>query len=349
MPLLEEMPGLDQAISALEAAEAAENIAPVEVTPEAEPAPQQPVETPSEASPKPDSLPTGTPAEVEPKPSTEPKTETQKAAEKNKSSFVKNAERLDKSWNAVNAEKVRLEALDVAIKQRESSFKRQEENFKLQQSRTQQRFTPQQYEEASQNKLKLADNLALMADGLDRKADELENAGKLLESQQAKQQAQEKRDEAAAERGLARQMKTMAGQAQSTPDASVVQIQARRQQEKQHYTLEAAKAWPDVAKAGSEFQKKMAEHLNAAAQQGISPDEYPIMMYHAARLTAAETTAARVPVMEKELGELRAKVKDYEKLTSPGGGSTSAQAIPQKGAQTAEEEFESLRMEAAGR
>lgn len=348
METLAERPGLDDAISRLEAAEAAETQETPQEVPQAEPTPQQPVEAPDATNLKPDSLPTDTPAEADPKPSTEAQPKTDKPDAKGASSFKANAERLDKSWKNVNTLKADLAAKETALAQREAAFKRQEENFQLRQSKSSQRFTPQQYAEAAQINEQNASNLALQADGLDRRADQLESDGKLAEAALARQQAQEKRDEAATERGFAKRMKVEASKPQSI-DATTQQIQARRVQEKQHYTLEAAKKWPDVAKAGSEFQKVMAGHLNEAAKQGINPDEFPIMMYHAARLTAAETAAASVPVMEKELGELRAKVKELEKLTSPGGGKPSAQSIPQKGPKNDEEEGESLRMEAASR
>jgi alkylhydroperoxidase/carboxymuconolactone decarboxylase family protein YurZ len=82
-----------------------------------------------------------------------------------------------------------------------------------------------------------------------------------------------------------------------------------------------------VAKDGSEFQNTMAAHLQAAANQGLNPEENPVVFYHVARLTAAEATAARVPKLEKELGAAQARVKELEALTAPGGGNSAAQRI----------------------
>lgn len=59
----------------------------------------------------------------------------------------------------------------------------------------------------------------------------------------------------------------------------------------------------------------------------------PSAIYHASKLAAAElkaqqyqTESARVPGLVKELGELKAKVKELEAMTTP-GSSTTAQRL----------------------
>lgn len=354
MPELLDLPDVPEAMDRLLAAEAAETTDPIVTTPtEAEPViPDQPGDTDTSTADKPDTLPTDTPAAAEPKPTepnTEPKPGDTKPVDANASKFAKDKARRDDSWKALNAEKVTLETTRKEIDAKQAEFTRREEQFKLQQAKASQKFTPEQYEQAGQNKLTVAGQYDLQADGLEARAAKLEGEGKYVEAATAQQQAKAAREAAAAERGLARQMKSMADHVRKNPDPTVAQIQARNQEHMKHYTLEAAKNWPELTKQGSEFQKQVANHLNESKKQGIDPQEYPIMMYHAARLTAAESAAARVPGMEKQLGELKAKVKELEGLTAPGGGSPSASRIPEAGAMTDEEEGEQLRSAALTR
>jgi hypothetical protein len=307
-----------------------------------ETAPTQPGATEKVKVETPNELPTGTPAaaDTKDKPSTtEPKKETQEPPkpEVAKSDFAKNQERLEKTWKSVNQRKTELDTKEQTLTQREQAIAQREEQFKVQSAKAQQKFTPEQYETVSSQKLELAKSYDLQAKGLEAQAADFEADGKYTEAESAKQRAQDFREQAAYQRGVSKQLKEQAAHVRANPDPTLEQHQAKNQKLMRDYTMEAAKQWPDVAKQGSEFQKTMAGHLQEAAKQGLDANEFPVLMYHVARLTAAETEAARVPELVKKLGAAEAKVKELEALTAPGGGAGSVQ-----NAQTQETPFHQM-------
>ena len=286
-----------------------------------------------------------TPKNETPKVEKQPDPNAKKASE-----FAKNAERLDKTWKAVNERKTQLDATETTVKQREAAIAQREQKAQLAEAKAKQRFTPEQYETAANAKNASIQQLELQAKGLDAQAEELEGNGEYGKAELAKKQAQDLREQAAGEKYSAKQLKEMADNLRKNPEPTLQQHQAKLEQHKKHYLIEASKVWPDVAKDGSEFQKKMAEHLQAVAQAGLDANENPVLFYHVARLTAAEATAARVPKLEKELGEAQAKVKELEALTAPGGGNGAIQKIEQvkTDLSDADEEAE-LRLQALAR
>lgn len=327
------------AMSKLEAAEAAEPNLPQEAFEQTADGKLQQSEAAAEntGDPQPESLTDDTRAAAEQKTAeaTENKTETQtevktEAKADKKSEFARSGERLDKTWKAVNEAKAAQAATEATLKAREQAIAQREEQVNLQAAKAKQKFTPDQYDTAAANKLASVETLELQARGLDAKSKEHEDAGEYGKSEMAKQQAQDLLEQAAGEKYSAKQLKEMGEQLRKNPEPTLQQHQAKMEQHRRHYLLEAAKVWPDVAKDGSEFQKSMAGHLQAAAQQGLDANENPILFYHVARLTAAETTAARVPKLEKDLGAAQARVKELEKLTAPGGGSGATQRIVEK-------------------
>lgn len=102
--------------------------------------------------------------------------------------------------------------------------------------------------------------------------------------------------------------------------------QTTQQVENNHDAL--AKQWwgkamidfPDVAKQGSAQHEALKQFLGSEAEIA----QHPKGLYYAARLISSESAAARVPVMEKELSQLRAKVKELESLTAPAGDGAAA-------------------------
>lgn len=363
MPTIAELPDIDQAMARLDAAEASFQEAPGEAFVQTdEPARAQSAPSEAKTADKPNSESADTRAAAgdktaDPKPVSETPKPGDKPAEQKPadakpqdkpsgSAFKQNAERLDKTWKAVNERKAQLDAQEQQLKAREQQIAAQEQRVRIQQAKASQKYTPEQYEQAGQTRQQNGDQFELQADGLERRAEKLEEQGDLAGAERARQQAKNLRDQAVVERSTAKQLKDYAGHLRANPDPTLEQHQQQKSRELQHYTTEAAKAWPELAQSGSEFQKRTAAHLQAASKYGLDTNENPAIMYFAAQLTHFERTAARVPDMEKELGELRAKVKEYEKLTAPGGGS-EASTQPQRGKPaSAEDEGEALRAEA---
>lgn len=264
-----------------------------------------------------------------------------------RSHYAKNTERLEKTWKAVNERKGQLDARERQLGAREQAVQQAEQRFAERQSLARARVTPEQNEQAAQQKLAQAGSFAEQAEAWEARAQKLEGEGRFQEADRAKGNAKSLRQQAHQAEALAELYRQNAEHTRRHPDPTLAQVRERKQAELRNWTLEAARHWPDVARTGSEFQKVMAGHLQTAARQGLDPGEFPMMVYHAARLTAAETAAARVPGMERELGELRAKVKDLEALTSPGGGKGAVQRVETAVRQlTDEEEYAELRSQA---
>jgi hypothetical protein len=254
---------------------------------------------------------------------TDPKNGQQaKPGEKAATEFSKDQQRRDTSWKALNAEKEKFRAEQETLRQEREQWQRQREQEAVKSARG--RYTPEQYEQAAGNMAEQARTLDLQAKGLEAEAQKLEDEGKYKEAEKARAQAQDLKEDAAYQRKSAVNAKAQAEHVRKNPDPTLQAVQQRNQQAMQHFTLEAAKKWPEFAKEGGDFQKKVVGELQAARKLGIDVNESPALMYHAVRLVAAETAAARVPTLEQELGEAKAKVKELELLTAPGGGQDSA-------------------------
>jgi hypothetical protein len=319
---------------------------PVE-TAKSEPKEQQAAQKEVAEVKQPNETQSGTPAAAEKAPVTTDKTETTKPEAKKQSDFAKNQERLDKTWKSVNERKAQLDTTEATLKQREQALTIKEQKIALEAAKAKSKFTPEQYEAASAAKANSIRQLELQAKGLEAQASEFDDSGLAGKAELARQQAQDIREQAAGEKYSAKQLKEMAENLRKNPDPTLAQHQAQLAQHKQHYLIEAAKKWPDLAKEGSEFQKKMTENLQAAAQQGLIAEENPVMFYHVARLVAAESEAARVPELVQKLGVAEAKVKELEALTAVGGGKTVVQGQPEGeksfGQMTVDEQEASLR------
>jgi uncharacterized protein (DUF3084 family) len=330
-------PELESRLAALEAAESNEVPKTEEPSGQPEIAPQaeqtETKEGESSAGSQPD-----TSAVVE-----TPQTETKPD---NRSAYAKSNDRLEKTWKAVNERKAQLDTTESSIKQREEALQRSEQSFNERQAAARAKgASPEQYEQASQQKETNAAGLVEQAEAWDAKAEKLDDDGNFKEAEKARSKAQEMREQAAEEKALGRLYKSNAENIRKNPDQSVQQLQAKREKELQYYTLEAAKKWPDVAKNGSDFQKAMLGHIQAAKQVGIDEVEFPAIRFFAARLTAAETSSANVSELTDKLNKAEARVKDLEKFTSPGGGTTAAQRPTSAGTMTEAEEYASLRKE----
>jgi myosin heavy subunit len=353
------MPDLNEAIARLDAAESAETPpakesfvqeqvdpnAATQPTPEQTPGTDQPsnltdadTQAAAELKPTPDKV-ENAPVDETPKPGDKP---ADKAPDKS-SPFAKDKARRDESWKKLNEEKTAIQKERDAIKAERDYIAREKQQIEEARAKASAKFTPEEYEASAKEKAEVANTLELQADGLEKRAEALENADRYDEAKQMRAKAQELREDSAFQKGAAKRLAEMAKHTRENPDPTLQQIQQRNQQKVRDYTMEAAKKWPDMAKEGSTFQKTVVGHLQAARAAGLQVNENPVLIYHAARLTAAETAAACVPALNKELGELRAKVKELEAFTSPGGGLTSAQQLGHDRPASEEEEGAALR------
>lgn len=345
MPVLNELPDVDAALQMLDAAES-------EQTPPVEEAQVQTDQSAQQSEPvvegkgktEQEIKPTDTPETAESKPvngedKPKDKAEAPKPeAVKEGSAFRKNAERLDKTWKSVNERKTQLDT-------REAELARRESEFQARVAKANTKFTPEQYESAAANKLAAAEQLSIQVGGLNARADKLEEAGDFDGAEKLRKQAKEIESDATAERVLAGRMKMQAKNLRENPDPTAEQLAKQRENALKHYTIEAAKVYPDLTVQGSQFQKDVSAALVEVAKAGLDPQEHPVLVYHAAQMVALRAAASRVPELEKSLASQTARVKELEKLVTPGGGKEAASRGTQQ--PSAEDEESSLRAEAA--
>ena len=343
MASIEELPDIDQAMQRLEAAEAAETSDTSEVQgQEAETKEeQQPVPSEKEAVEVDSKADEGT---TEPVDKDKTPVKQEEDQDKNKSAYKKNSERLDKTWKSVNEQKAALAKEKEQIETQKQQIELQRKEIEAQRTKVERKYSPEQYDGAATQKLNNSKQLELHADGLDRRADQAEEKGDYDAAEKLRKESSELRENALTEKGMAKQLALYAKQLRDNPEPSMEQLKAKKADELKHYTIEASKVFPDLMKDGSHFQKRTAEHLNAAATKyGMDANEYPALMYFAAQMTHLEQQASQVPSMTKELTALRAKVKDYEKLNAPGGGSEASTNVMAQKARTDEDEASELR------
>lgn len=323
---IDEMPDVSDAMAKLDAAEAAEQTIPaveqVQADGDTQATPPEP--TPVEVAPQPDPLPSDTLAAAEPSKPAEP-TKTQDK----QTPFAKDQVRRDTSWKALNAEKTKLAQEQAQFNEQKAAHERQVQQANLKSAKAQQQFTPEQIEQRATVQTNDTARLTEQAEAWEARAEKLENEGKLIDAGKAKIQAELLREQAMESKASAKMLRAHADRLRQTPpDKTLEQHKQQLDQQMRGYTLKAVEQWPEFGKQGSEFQKSVAQGLQEARKMGLEVNDNPALLYYAARLVAGESAAARVPVMEKELGELRAKVKELEGLTAPGGGKGSAQRQP---------------------
>lgn len=356
MPIdLENDSTVSETMAKLEAAEAAAGELPKEHFVQAEdgatregeqPAPAQGQEA-KETQPETTSE-TDTPAAAEKPPGdaspTEPKSGTK--AEEAGSKFAKDRQRRDDSWKALNGEKEAFKAEKSKLEQERAALQREREQFEQRQAKAQAKYTPEQYEQAATRNADSAATLELQARGLEAQVREFEDDGKYTEAESAKARARELREQAAYQRGVARQLKEHAAQVRANPDPTAEQIKAKNAAAIRDMTMAAAKEWPDLLKEGSDYQKAVARNIQLAREAGLDENEFPVVRYQAAKMAALEAAAAGVPALQKDLAQARARVKELEALTAPGGGGSAIQRQPAATPKTDDEEGAELRTQA---
>jgi hypothetical protein len=173
-----------------------------------------------------------------------------------------------------------VNAQKEALKVERADFVRQKGEFQKMLDESEQEFTPEQFEEA---------------------AKQFDEKGNLEMAEAARNKAKQLRQ---------------------NPDPKAVSRKARMDERKKQteaqtkeWTLKAGVDFPGLAKNASPLQVRVAELLRE------DPDfkAHPKGIYVAARIASLEAVAASVPGKDKELAQLRQKVSDLEKATSPGG------------------------------
>jgi len=203
------------------------------------------------------------------------------AKEAGKSRYQKAQERQQNSWSELNAGKDALKAEQNALRLEREEFQRKQGEHQAKVDQAEAEFSPEQYENA---------------------AKKFEAEGKFDLAELAKSKADELRKNPPAQR--------------SQKAAALVEGQKRE------WALKAGVDFPEVARTNSPLQLRVAQLFHD------EPDlkSHPKGIYVAARIASLEAAAASVSTLktqngsqEKELGQLRAKVKELEALTAPGG------------------------------
>ena len=254
-------------------------------------------------------------------------TETQNANGQNgkaQSAFAKDQQRLAGTWKQVNEEKARIAQERAAIQS--ERVRLQQEQAKLEQRRqgaNKNKITPEVYDQSAAAARKFVSDAVLQLDGLRFRKSKFEEAGQYTEAAKLDGQIEALQKQAHVQEYQAGQFEEIAKNMRANPDLSGDALTKRNQEHLAHYTVEAAKKWPELAQNGSEFQKATAKAISILRQSGLDENDAPVLRYFAAEHVAAQSAAARVPAMERELAQLRARIKEFETNTTPGGGQTA--------------------------
>lgn len=351
-------PGLTEALDRLEAAEKSEGAAdPGDI-------PNQPVQREdgtdragadqTEGGQPPTPKPTDTPAapdknaaanesqkQGQEKPGDKPP-EKQPADDK-RSRFAKSQERLTVTWENANKLKAEVDARAQQLEQREANLKQRETAFENRRTSTHQ---PEDFEQSANSKFERARGLHQRAEAIEAQAKKAEDAGDYTGAARLQDEAKGLRRQAYKDEGNAEDLKAHAAELRKNPPPTAKQFEDQQQAQRKEWTLKAAQQYPDLAKENSDLQKTVANHLTELEKTDPEMAGRPQTVFYVTRLAAAESAAARVPGMEKELGELKAKVKELEGLTTPANPGGAQRPSGQQ-AKTDEEEGADLREEAA--
>jgi hypothetical protein len=212
------------------------------------------------------------------------------------------------------------------------------------------------YQKAVERQEKSWSELNAQKEALKREREEFDRVKTEHEQAKAKEEEQfspeayesaAKKFEEAGKFDLAELAREKAKQLRDNPKAPSGKTQGPKQDPQEparkEWALKAGVDFPELAKTNSPLQVRVAQLLKE------EPDlkAHPKGIYLAARLADLETRANGVAAKDKELSELRAKVKELEGLTSPGGG--GAQRLPAARAfsdLSDDEQFEQLKREA---
>lgn len=256
------------------------------------------------------------------------------------SQYAKDFNRRVVSWKELNAEK---DAFKTKLAQEDTKFKAAVEKFnsdvaafRSQQEST--RPTPEKYESFAQK---------CQSDATVKEAEAIK-----AENEGDNDKAAKLRAEAVVLRADAGRATQAADFARKNPPLTVKQEQEKFQANQKQWIDKAAIDFPEFAKKDSNVQKEAAAYFRQMVAEHPQAAKLPGFIYFCAERAALKTVSDRVPTLEKELVELRAKVKEQDGLLSPspkGNGGTQRSPAPKKFEQmSSEEQFEALKQEAAG-
>jgi small-conductance mechanosensitive channel len=307
--LPEDLQGLDEGMKALEALEKGETPAPADsssANDELRAALGEEGSEPTEQK----QIQTDTPATTDkPKEGEEPKAAD---GEKPKSRFEKAQDRLGKSWEQLNQEKQAhtkaIEAERQAIEEQKAQLERQRAEWEA----SHREPTADEYEAH-------AGRLLAKVKTLDAEAEKLESDGKYQEAEAKKREAARLSHYAEDAQAAAEQVR------KNPPDKARQERAAKIEAARKEWTIKAAVDFPEYGKLNTPVAQAAADILNNLKQSDPDIANHPKAVYFAAELATAQTAAARVSELEKQLSVSKARVAELEALTSPGGGGVAGQ------------------------
>jgi hypothetical protein len=253
--------------------------------------------------------------------------------------YAKDRVRKDNSWKALNAEKEAFNAEKVkqqqALQGAIAKFNADVAKHQAEVAAT--RHNPEKFDE-------LANKLDTEAKLKEAEIIKAENAGDLDAAKKLYAEA----EVCKADAGKARKY---ADQLRKNPPPNEKQIQEKFKADQSTWVAKANTDFPEFAKQGSAVRNAAIESFKEITMADPALARLPGLIYHCVRYAAAKTAADRVPAMEKELGELRTKVKELEVLTNPTpqGGVNRPQTGSKPFEQmTEDEQYNQLLQEAAG-
>lgn len=311
--LAQAMERLSAGESRMEAKTAPEVTDDSATAPPTAPADAETTETqPPETKPD-DTLATTDPkAEEQPKPEgTEPKGIVDPKRDPKSGKFAKDFDRRVGSWKELNSRKEEHAKLEADLKRQVDEFQRQKVAFEKQQAdaRKATTKTPEHYEQE-------AANLERAAEAAEKRSD-FDSADEM--------------------RAIARASKRFAADLRANPpppDPTVEQADKAFGDEQEKWGKKAAIDFPALQNKDGKLSPAM-ELLKAMTTPGSDKFDQivaeavktsPAGLYYAGRLANAETVAARVPTLEKDLADARAEVKKLNgKLSVNGNGLATVQ------------------------
>lgn len=259
-------------------------------------------------------------------------------AEKQGSKYAKDFTRRLVTWNELNEEKAKLAASKGQTEaQLQGAIKKFNEDVAaFQQEKAATTPTPEKYEAFAAKQTALANEKELAA----KKA---EDAGDF-------DAAEKLRDEAKFARRDADNAKASAEHVRKNPPLNAQQQQEQFTKHQKTWVDKAVVDFPEFANKDSATFKNAVEYFKQMSANEPAAAKLPGFIYFCAERAALKTAADRVPSMEKELGELRTKVKDLEALTNPtpSGGVQRPQTAAKSADDMSDDElYAQLRQEAA--